>query len=164
MSSEATNINNTESKPLAKWRDPEYVRKYYRERQRRLRGDFKLHPYVMEDGRKWSDHHPWGKFKTYEEWRAWKTSIAKPQAPRPKRMCELCNKEIYEARWANHEKSRPHQRMVDLLLRMGYARRAQTPGVALSTRKFQDDRGEDEGADPLRGKIADDTAEISGET
>lgn len=106
--------------PVSKWKDPDYIRKYYREKRREERG-IKRHVNVLEDGRKWSDENPWGRFKTEEEFKEWKKSYQKPAPKRPKRKCEICQVEVYEAKWWIHEKSTDHVRNLALLQRHGYA-------------------------------------------
>ena len=103
-------------KPVSKWKDPEWVKKFYRERRREKRGVIR-HVNIMDDGSKWSDHHPWGRFDTEEEYRAWKKSYVKPVPKRPKRRCELCQSDIYVGKWHLHEKSIDHNRNLELLKR-----------------------------------------------
>lgn len=37
------------------WSDPDFKRKYFRDKQRAKRGDFKRHPYILDDGQRYSD-------------------------------------------------------------------------------------------------------------
>jgi hypothetical protein len=116
MSSTENEVPTVEQKPQSKWKDPEWVRKFYREKRRETRG-VKRHVNILEDGTKWSDHHPWGRFETEEEWKEYKKKYQKPAPKRPKKKCDICNIEVYEAKWWVHEKSTDHLRNVELLNR-----------------------------------------------
>lgn len=107
-----------EIKPVSKWKDPDFLRKYYREKRRQHRG-VKRHPNVMDDGRKWSEHHPYGNFETKEEWLKWKYSFMKPKPKQPKKTCDLCKITLYESKWQIHLQSNEHVKNVELLKRHG---------------------------------------------
>ena len=53
-------------KVQSKWKDPEHIRVYMRERYR-AKG-LKRHPNILENGKKWSEEHPYGKYETHTEW------------------------------------------------------------------------------------------------
>lgn len=114
MSSEKTEA----SKPVSKWKDPEFIRTYYREKRRQERG-IKRHVNIMEDGRKYSEHRPYGRFDTKEEFDENRKKYQKPAPKRPKAICPICFIEVYEAKMWVHEKSIPHLNNVELLKRHG---------------------------------------------
>jgi ribosomal protein S18 len=122
MSSEST---TAEQKPVSNWKDPEWVRKFYREKRRQERG-LKRHPNILDDGTRWSDAHPWGRFETEEELKEYKKKYQKPAPKRPKKTCDICQKEVYEAKWWVHEKSIDHVRNVQLLNRFNVSHTEQT--------------------------------------
>lgn len=108
-----------EEKKVSRWKDPEWVRTYYREKRRQQRGIVR-HVNIMEDGSKWSEHHPYGKFETKEQMLEDRRKYRKPAPRRPKRTCEICQIEVYEQKFWVHEKSIPHLNNLELLKRHGY--------------------------------------------
>lgn len=126
MSSTEENGNTQERK--RKWKDPEYVRAYYRDYHRKRRV-YKLHPYKLDDGRKWSDVHPFPpEFETKEAWEQFKkdrnskyerTKSITIYVPVPKQKCELCDVEIKGNYWGAHINSTKHKKNEKLLERHG---------------------------------------------
>lgn len=110
-----------EAKPVkySKWRDKDFLRKYNREQRRKWRGGLLTHPYVLDDGRKWSDLHPYGTFNTKEEKLAYNRKFYKwPPKTMPKRqkiMCEACKKEYFKGYIELHLQSNKHKKTVELL-------------------------------------------------
>lgn len=114
--SESKQTDTPHAKPLSKWKDPEFIRVYYREKRRQQRG-IKRHPNIMEDGSKWSDHHPWGKYETKEEFKESRKKYRKPVPKSTKIKCDLCQIEVFEAKWALHQDSIGHKKNVELVER-----------------------------------------------
>ena len=48
----------SEKKRVTRFQSDEDRKKYFREKMRERRGPFRNHPYIMEDGRKYSEVHP----------------------------------------------------------------------------------------------------------
>ena len=106
-----------------RWEDPEWRRKYFREKRREIRG-VKRHPNIMSDGRKWSEVHPYGKYETLEEkQQALRESHKKYNAKRPpappqrteKKICPICAKSYYPANEGKHLRGAFHQTAIKTL-------------------------------------------------
>ena len=96
---------------ISKWKDPAFLRKYYRERRREERG-LKRHPNVLDDGSLWSEHNPWGQFSSHREKL---DAMAKYRTLVPKRECEMCGGQYYETQHEKHQKTKKHLVAIDLL-------------------------------------------------
>ena len=83
----------TSTRPVTKWRDPDFLRKYYREKRRRDRGGLKRHENVLDDGTLWSKSQG----KEVEK---------KPKACREK--CQICGKEFFPKQLDTHLKTKFH--------------------------------------------------------
>lgn len=88
----------------SKWSDPEFRRVYKRELTRKNHG--KRHPNILEDGRRWTEVHPYGKYETAEEKR--KAHREKYYTPAEKVKCVLCDLVLYKARAEKHLASQKH--------------------------------------------------------
>lgn len=97
--------------PYNKWKDPEFVKKYYREKRREQRG-VKRHPNIMEDGRLWSETHPYGRFESHREKLDY---MAKYRKPIPKVECCICGCSYYQTQVKAHCETKKHQVAVNLL-------------------------------------------------
>jgi len=125
MSSEDTNQNTTTSK----WKDPEFIRAYQRERYKKKNAGYKLHPYIMEDGRRWRDVHEFPpEFESKEAWEQYKKDRNKSYTrspveviyvPKPKIKCDVCDIEIKHGKFEGHLKSVKHKHLVSLLEKHG---------------------------------------------
>lgn len=85
----------TATRPITKWRDPDFLRKYYREKRRKDRGGLKRHPNVLDDGTLWSESL--GKEVVKEK---------KPKICREK--CQVCGKEYFPKQLQTHLKTKFH--------------------------------------------------------
>ena len=78
-------VNENQVK-CSKWKDPEFLRKYYREKRRDERG-LKRHPNILEDGTLWSENNPYGQYKDHREKL---DAMAKYRKTVPKIECGIC--------------------------------------------------------------------------
>lgn len=83
----------------SKWYDPTFIREYYRNRQREVRG-LKRHPNLTTDGKRWLDVYPEDKPKPRKR-------------KQTKKLCEVCLKEYFHKK--SHEKSKFHIGVVNVL-------------------------------------------------
>lgn len=98
-------------KPYYKWKDPEYIKLYNRQRYREIYG-IKRHVNIMDDGSLWSDSHPFGKYETMrEKLDDLKKYRKKPAVPRV--TCSLCNKTYYATQDEKHQQSKGHVKMAE---------------------------------------------------
>jgi len=82
-----------ETEQISKWKDPIFIKKYNRERQRERRGGLKKHEWILDDGKKWSDANNCNKNNYIKK---------------EKIICPICQASIYEGNKENHEKSKKH--------------------------------------------------------
>lgn len=129
MSSSDENKNTqSETKSGRKWDDKEYVRAYYRQYHRKRNG-VKLHPYILDDGRRYRDVHEYPpEFESKDAWEAYKKerqrSYKRSEAdvvyiPKPKKRCEACDVEVKHGKWDGHLNSINHKKMVEILEKHG---------------------------------------------
>ena len=92
-----------------KWSDPVFRRDYFRMKQQEYRG-IKRHPNVMEDGSKWSDKHPFGKYNSFQEFNEATREAQKVRRQVEKETkvyhCDTCN--VDYKRGDRHNKSSKH--------------------------------------------------------
>jgi hypothetical protein len=91
---------------ISKWKDPEFLRAYHREQWRR-RSALKRHPNILEDGSKWSERHPYGKYSSKEE--MYQNHRSKYYTPAPKELCSCCGVEYYVSVKDKHMNSKRHK-------------------------------------------------------
>ena len=94
-----------------KWKDPEWLR-WYRRENKRKHVPIKRHPYIMDDGTKWSDHHPYGKFNTREE-KALNDRKYRKYIDRT--TCDICMKSYNTLKKDAHESTKHHKTAAVLL-------------------------------------------------
>lgn len=99
--------------PYNKWKDKEFIKQYYRERQRQKRG-LKRHPNIMEDGSLWSESHPYGRFETHREKL---DNMAKYRTHIPKVECQICGHIYFQSMKDKHPETKKHKLAVQLLKR-----------------------------------------------
>jgi hypothetical protein len=92
-----------EAKPQNKWRDPDFLRKYYREKRRKDRGGLKRHPNILDDGTLWSESQP----------EPPKPKIKKPKVV--KEQCGTCGKEYYPKQREKHLTTKIHNLAIKIL-------------------------------------------------
>ena len=97
----------------SKWKDPEFIRQYQREKWRQ-RHPLKRHPNLMEDGSKWTDHHPHGRFNTKEEKIQHYMAKYKPKVPQVE--CPVCKSMYYETQAEKHKLTKKHIMIETFLL------------------------------------------------
>ena len=95
----------------SKWKDPEFLKKYNRERRRDERGT-KRHPNILENGHLWSEENPYGKFKNHREKL---DAMAKYRNPIPKIVCPLCGCNYFTTHQEKHILTKKHMNVVELL-------------------------------------------------
>lgn len=104
-----------EATPYNKWKDPDFVRRYYREKRREVRG-MKRHPNIIvdENGNEklWSDDHPYGRFNTHREKL---DNMAKYRKNIKKVECQICGSSYYETQQKAHCETKKHKSAVELL-------------------------------------------------
>lgn len=96
----------------SKWKDPEFMKKYHREKQRERRGS-KRHPNILEDGTRWGESRPFGQFDSYEEKLKY---MAKYRKYVPKITCDICQGEYYQTQEERHFNSKKHQDVIKKVL------------------------------------------------
>lgn len=91
----------------SKWQDPEFLRVYKREYKRRVEG--KRHPNIMEDGRLYSEVHPFGEFKSIrEKYDAIKNKYRGESTPREE--CGICGSVYYVTQREKHLTTKKHEK------------------------------------------------------
>lgn len=137
MSSTEENQNTQTETPTptptpktSKWKDPEYIKAYYRQYNRKRR-TYKLHPYILEDGRRYKDVYEYPpEFESKEAWIAYKKERHRGYkkaecdiiyVPKPKKHCDLCDVDIKNGKWAGHCASIKHKKNEELLQKHGVA-------------------------------------------
>lgn len=106
-------MENPIAQPISKWKDPDFIRAYNREKWRQ-KHPLKKHPWKMEDGSKWSDHHPHGQFSTKEEKLEAYNARYKPR--KPKVECSVCKHMYYESQEEKHKQTKKHKMIEAFLL------------------------------------------------
>jgi alkyl hydroperoxide reductase subunit AhpF len=89
-----------ETQQISKWKDPLFIKKYNREKQREKRGGLKKHEWILDDGSKWSDFNNCGKNKYIKK---------------EKVKCPICQTHIFEGNKEYHEKSKKHNDAVAII-------------------------------------------------
>lgn len=128
MSSDEQNQITTPS-ATSKWSNPEYRRAYFRQYHSKRNGGYKLHPYILEDGRRYKDvyEYPpefeskeaWEKFKKERQSGYEKTKPTIIYVPKPKIKCDVCNVEVNNGKYPAHLDGRAHKKNVELLEKYG---------------------------------------------
>lgn len=118
MSSDEQNKN---TQPARKWDDPEYRRAYFRQYNRKKNGGYKLHPYILDDGRRYKDVYEYPpQFESKEAYEQFKKDRAKKYSrgsteviyvPKPKIKCEICCIETKHGKFPAHLQSIKHKRL-----------------------------------------------------
>lgn len=92
-----------ETQQISKWKDPVFIKKYNREKQREKRGGLKKHAWILNDGTKWSDLNHCAKNKYIK-----KTKI----------QCPICQINIFEGNKEIHEKGEKHKNAIMIIENM----------------------------------------------
>ena len=126
MSSDEQNQN---TQPTRKWDDPEYRRAYYRQYHSKRKGGYKLHPYILEDGRRYKDVYEYPpEFESKEAYEQFKKERNKGYArgsteviyiSKPKIKCDVCDIELKHGKYPAHLEGVKHKKNVALLEKHG---------------------------------------------
>jgi len=118
-----------QNKKTNKWSDPEYRRAYYREYHRKRNGGYKLHPYILEDGRRYKDVYEFPpEFESKEAYEEFKRERNKkyPKSqreviyiPKPKIKCDICGIETKHGKFPAHLESVKHKQLAEILEKHG---------------------------------------------
>ena len=129
MSSSNDNQNTQPSATTRKWDDPEYRRAYFRNYHSKRNGGYKLHPYILEDGRRWKDVYEFPpEFESKEAYEKFKKERQsgyekiKPTiiyVPKPKIKCDVCDVEVKHGKYPAHINGTQHKKNVAILEKHG---------------------------------------------
>ena len=127
MSSSGENQNTQPT--TGKWADKEYRKAYFRKYNSKRNGGYKLHPYILEDGRRYKDVYEFPpEFESKEAYEQFKKERqggyekTKPTiiyVPKPKIKCEVCNIEVNHGKYPAHIDGRRHKMLVEILEKHG---------------------------------------------
>lgn len=119
---------NTATAKISKWKDPAFLKEYQRQYSRKNR-TYKLHPYILEDGRRYKDVYEfppefdskeaWLKFKKERQATYKRTEAERLYIPLPTKHCDICNVDIKNGKYPAHLTSIKHNKNVALLEKHG---------------------------------------------